>query len=37
VLGNDFAPTAIASNNVGAHHGQVCLANDSLLRQSEYI
>jgi hypothetical protein len=37
VLGNDFAPNAIASNNFGAHHGQVCLANDSLLRQSEYI
>src|SRR3984885_6549086 len=37
VLGNDFAPTAIASHNGGAHHGQVCLANDSLLRQSEYI
>jgi lambda repressor-like predicted transcriptional regulator len=37
VLGNDFAPNAIASNNLGAHHGQVCLANDSLLRQSEYI
>jgi hypothetical protein len=36
-LANDFAPTAFASNNVGAHHGQVCLANDSLLRQSEYI
>jgi hypothetical protein len=37
VLGNEFAPNAIASNNFGAHHGQVCLANDSLLRQSEYI
>ncbi len=36
-LGNDAAPNAFASNNVGAHHGQVCLANDSLLRQSEYI
>jgi hypothetical protein len=36
-LGNDFAPNAIAANNIGAHHGQVCLANDSLLRQSEYI
>jgi len=36
-LANDFAPAAFASNNVGAHHGQVCLANDSLLRQSEYI
>ncbi|HEV7926745.1 MAG TPA: hypothetical protein VGR14_15405 [Verrucomicrobiae bacterium] len=37
VLGNDFAPNAIASNNIGAQHGQVCMANDSLLRQSEYI
>ena len=37
VLGNEFAPNAIASNNLGAYHGQVCLANDSLLRQSEYI
>ena len=36
-LANDFAPAAFASNNIGAHHGQVCLANDSLLRQSEYI
>ena len=36
-LGNEFAPNAIASNNFGAYHGQVCLANDSLLRQSEYI
>jgi hypothetical protein len=37
VLGHEFAPNTIASNNPGAHHGQVCLANDSLLRQSEYI
>ena len=36
-LGNDFAPQAIASADVGRFHGQVCLANDSLLRQSEYI
>jgi hypothetical protein len=36
-LGNEFGPTAGAWNNAGAHHGQVCLANDSLLRQSEYI
>jgi hypothetical protein len=36
-LGNEFAPNAIASSNLGAYHGQVCLANDSLLRQSEYI
>ena len=36
-MGDDFAPNAIASNNVGDHHGRVCLANDSLLRQSEYI
>ena len=36
-LGNEVSPNAIASNEVGAHHGQVCLANDSLLRQSEYI
>jgi hypothetical protein len=37
VLGNEFAPNAIASPNLGTQHGQVCLANDSLLRQSEYI
>jgi hypothetical protein len=36
-LGNEIAPSAISSNDVSAHHGQVCLANDSLLRQSEYI
>lgn len=36
-LGNEFAPQAISSNDVSAFHGQVCLANDSLLRQSEYI
>ncbi len=36
-LGNEFGPTASAWNNAGAQHGQVCLANDSLLRQSEYI
>jgi hypothetical protein len=35
--GHEFAPGAIASNDVGAHHGRICLANDSLLRQSEYI
>jgi lambda repressor-like predicted transcriptional regulator len=36
-LGNEFGPAASAWNNAGAQHGQVCLANDSLLRQSEYI
>ena len=36
-LGNEFTPSNIASGNVQNTHGTVCLANDSLLRQGEYI
>jgi hypothetical protein len=36
-LDNELAPAAIASRDVGGYHGMICLANDSLLRQTEYI
>ncbi|HEY3857704.1 MAG TPA: hypothetical protein VGO67_25250 [Verrucomicrobiae bacterium] len=36
-VGNEFGPAAGGWNSGGAQHGQVCMANDSLLRQSEYI
>lgn len=36
-LGNADVLGSLSSRDVPGHHGQICLANDSLLRQTEYI
>lgn len=36
-LANDFTPSAIKTGDSRRYHGMVCLSNDSLLRQTEYI